>query len=301
MSILHIELKRPEDRRLLFSEDGVRTSSDFGWESLYFECREADAFETVDHTLDGHYLMVKLNALSKAERRIDGKTRKENQRRGNTTYVPHGCAHRVRYITSLGCLNFMTVSKAAVDDVANELGITQFAGVPSFADHEDRFILEAALSIDRELADGNPHGPLYAQTYARVLAAHIVTRYRGVQTAIRHPVTLSNTKMRWLEEYVEFMLAHPISLSQMAEQVGLSPYYFCRVFKNTTGMPPYQYILHKRVEFACSCLKTDNMSLQDIAFTAGFSDASQFSKQFKLIAGITPSAFRLGQKRQIRA
>ena len=298
MTILHVELKRSEDRRLLFSEEGVRSSAAFGWESLYFECREAGAFETVDHTLDGHYLMVKLNSLSKAERRIDGKTRQENQHRGNTAYVPHGCAHRVRYLTPLGCLNFMTVSKATVDDVADELGITRFDGVPSFADHEDRFVLEAALSIDRELTDGNPHGPLYAQTYARVLAAHIVTRYRGAQMTTRHPVTLSNTKMRWLEQYVESMLAHPISLSQMAEQVGLSPYYFCRVFKSTTGLPPYQYILHKRVEFACSCLKADNMSLQDIAFAAGFNDASQFSKQFKLITGITPSAFRLGQRQR---
>jgi len=296
MTILHVELKRSEDRCLLFSEEGARSSAAFGWESLYFERREADAFETVDHTLDGHYLMVKLNSISKAERRLDGKIRHENQRRGNTAYVPHGCAHRVRYLTALGRLNFMTIPKATVDEVADELGISRFDGVPSFADHEDRFVFETAVLIDRELADGNPHGSLYAQTYARVLAAHIVTRYRGVQTNIRHPVTLSNAKMYWLEQYIESMLAHPISLSQMAEQVGLSPYYFCRIFKSTTGLPPYQYILHKRVEFACTCLKAANMSLQDIAFAAGFNDASQFSKQFKSITGITPSAFRLGQR-----
>lgn len=292
MPILHVELGRSEDRRLLFAEEGIRSSAPFGWEALYFERREADAFETIEHTLNGHYLMVKLNSISKAERFLDGKTRREMQRRASVAYIPHGCPHRVCYLTSLGQLHFMTISKAVVDEVASELGIARFDGVPTFAEQEDRFVLEAAISIDRELAHGNPHGPLYAQTYARVLAAHIVTHYHGRVTGPRKAGSLGTGKMRWLDQYIESMLADPISLSQLADQVGLSTYHFCRVFKSTTGLSPHKYVMLKRIEFASACLKRNDMSIQDIAFAAGFGDASHFSNQFKAETGTTPSAYR---------
>ena len=292
-----MDFNNPTAREIILGEGTIRSSAEYGWESIYFEHREGENFETVAHVMDGHYLMVKLSPMSRAERQLDGKTQLEIQRRGAVAYIPDGCMHRVRYLTPLGGLLLLTLPNDTIDQVASELGIDHFCGVPAFADNEDPFVLAAAESLNRELADGNPHGALFAQTYAKVLAAHIVTRHRYPKDKFRKMPALSPAKLRWLDQYIESTLSHPIGLAELANQVGLSEYHFCRVFKGATGMSPYNYVLRKRIEFARHCLRTDNVSIQDVAFMTGFGDPIQFAKQFKRFNGVTPSAYRLNRKK----
>ena len=293
---MRLDFNDPTAREHILGAGTIRSSAEYGWESIYFEHREGEQFETVEHVMDGHYLMVKLNPMSRAERRLDGKTQLENQRRGAVAYIPDGCMHRVRYLTPLGGLLLLTLPSETIDQVAAELGVEHFCGVPAFADHEDPLVLAAAESLDRELADGNPHGALFAQTYAKVLAAHIVTCHRFPKGRARNMPALSPAKLRWLDQYIESTLSHPIGLAELAEQVGLSEYHFCRVFKGATGMTPYNYVLRKRIEFARQCLRKDHGSIQDVAFLTGFGDPIQFAKQFKRFNGVTPSAYRLNSK-----
>ncbi|NRR30608.1 helix-turn-helix transcriptional regulator [Oxalobacteraceae bacterium] len=297
MELMRLDFNNPAAREVILGEGTVRSSAEYGWDALYFEHREGDSFETVEHVMDGHYLMVKLNPMSRAERRLDGKTQLEIQRRGAVAYIPNGCMHRVRYLTPLGGLLLLTLPSETIDQVAGELGVDQFRGVPAFADNEDPFVLAAAEALDRELADGNPHGALFAQTYAKVLAAHIVTRHRYPKSKSGRLPALSPAKLRWLDQYIESTLSHPISLAELAHQVGLSEYHFCRVFKGATGMSPYNYVLRKRIEFARLCLAADHTSIQDVAFMTGFGDPIQFAKQFKRLSGMTPSAYRLSCKK----
>ena len=85
----------------MLGEGLVLTSDGLGWESIYFEHRRADAFETGEHVIDEHYLMVKLNPLSKTERWIDGRLCEETLRRGARppmfrTVAHTGCDIRAR-------------------------------------------------------------------------------------------------------------------------------------------------------------------------------------------------------------
>ncbi|PRC92788.1 helix-turn-helix domain-containing protein [Solimicrobium silvestre] len=300
MALLQLDFKNERDRTLFLPAQPVRSSTDFAWKSLYFEHRTGGDFETEEHEMSGHYLMVKLNPFSKAERKVDGRTQIENQRRGTLVYIPDGCPHRVRYLTKLGGLHLMSLSKDILAEVAGELGVSNFSGVPSLGENEDRFVLEIAESLNREVEAGNPHGTLFAETYARVLATHIITRYRVVEVTNKKLPNLNQKQIRWLDQYIEAMLPHSISLPELAKQVGLSQYYFCRVFKDATGLPPYQYVLHKRLEFVCECLKKDTMSIQDIAFSAGFGDPIQMAKQFKQAHGVSPSQYRAALRSSMR-
>ncbi len=297
MSLVRMDFNDPAAREHILGAGTVRSSAQYGWNALYFERREGDQFSTVEHVMDGHYLMVKLNPLSKAQRRLDGKTQLEVQRRGAVAYIPHGCRHQVQYVSPLGGLLLLTLPDQTVREVADELGVAHFDGAPRFATSEDGLVLEAAQMLDAELLNGNPHGPLFAQIYAKVLAAHIVTRHQHAQPKPKRVPTLSPAKLRWLDQYIESTLSHPINLSELAAQVGLSDYHFCRVFKGATGMSPYHYVLRKRIEFACVCLRQADVSIQEVAFMTGFGDPVQFAKQFKRFHGMTPSAYRLPHKK----
>lgn len=287
-----INFKDPAQYGSLFNAAPVRNSVPFQWGDLYFERREEAEFETLEHSIDGHYLMVKLNPWSIADRRIDGKWQSEVQRRGSVAYVPDGCRHSVRYQKPLGALCFVTLSRGLVDAVADELNQPRFSGQPRFAKDTDPTMLSAVEAMDRELREGNPNGVLFAQNYSKLMAAHLVLGYGQARRTRPGLQNLPHRKMKWLDDYIDANLAAKITLEELAQQVDLSPYYFTRIFKATAGMAPYQYVLHKRIEFARACLKLDQQSIQDVALACGFSDASQFSRQFTKLCQQTPSAYR---------
>ena len=100
-------------------------------------------------------------------------------------------------------------------------------------------------------------------------------------------------KLRAVVEYVEEHLDPGPTLEQMAAVAHLSPYHFARQFKQATGLPPYQYVILRRVEWARQLLQTQSgLSLAEVAARAGFSDQSQFSHHFKRLVGVTPGQFR---------
>jgi AraC-like DNA-binding protein len=65
-------------------------------------------------------------------------------------------------------------------------------------------------------------------------------------------------------------------------------------FKRATGLPPYQYVVMRRVERAEQLLQAGtDLSLAEIAARAGFPDQSVFCRHFKRLVGVTPGRFRM--------
>ena len=98
-------------------------------------------------------------------------------------------------------------------------------------------------------------------------------------------------------EYIEEHLSAGPSLEQMAAVARLSAYHFARQFKATTGLPPHQFVIARRVERARELLQggTD-LCLAEVAADVGFSDQSQFSRHFKRALGVTPGQFQLSAR-----
>ncbi|MCA7012586.1 AraC family transcriptional regulator [Dickeya dadantii] len=90
----------------------------------------------------------------------------------------------------------------------------------------------------------------------------------------------------WLDECPE----QDISLLQLAEIAGLSPWHFLRQFKALLGMTPHAYLVQARLRQARSLL-IKGASLSDTASRCGFSDQSHFTRHFKRAMGITPGEF----------
>ena len=76
---------------------------------------------------------------------------------------------------------------------------------------------------------------------------------------------------------------------------GLSPSHFSRLFKETIGQRPMQFVTRYRIEQAKRRLFDLQRSLVDIALECGFADQAHFSRVFKQVEGVTPSAFRQNQ------
>jgi AraC-like DNA-binding protein len=88
-------------------------------------------------------------------------------------------------------------------------------------------------------------------------------------------------------------LAAPPSARDMAELVGLSPNWLSRAFRDRYGTTMARYVLASRISMAQQLLQSTDLPVRRIAERLGFLDTQHLNKQFRRIAGCSPSSFRL--------
>jgi AraC-like DNA-binding protein len=99
--------------------------------------------------------------------------------------------------------------------------------------------------------------------------------------------------------FIDSNYASNIDLDNIADEAYFSKFHFIRLFKKIYGKTPHQYLTVVRIEKAMQLLRTD-IPVSDVCYSVGFESLSSFSGLFKLIVGLTPSAYQT-QQLQIKA
>lgn len=86
--------------------------------------------------------------------------------------------------------------------------------------------------------------------------------------------------------------AEELSLTEVAQSVNMSAFYFCKTFKKATGMTFTDYLARVRVEKVKNLLLNPHKRVSEAAYEAGFQSLSQFNRVFRRIAGESPSVYR---------
>jgi AraC family transcriptional regulator len=107
-----------------------------------------------------------------------------------------------------------------------------------------------------------------------------------------HKGGLSPRHLRRACDFIVEHLGDDICLDDLAELTGLSCKHFVRAFKQSTGLPPHQYLMLQRIEAAKRRLVDDTASLADIALGCGFADQSHFTATFRKTVGVPPGTWR---------
>jgi AraC family transcriptional regulator len=92
----------------------------------------------------------------------------------------------------------------------------------------------------------------------------------------------------WIDAHAH----QPVSLQRAAQQAGLSPFHFLRLFKKVLGVTPHQYLVRCRLRRAARLLADDTRPVTEVAYDAGFADISNFVRTFHRAAGVSPRRFR---------
>ena len=93
-------------------------------------------------------------------------------------------------------------------------------------------------------------------------------------------------------DYIHTHYADEISRQALAEAVGASPAYVTRVFREQTGLTPWQYLNRYRVAQAQRLLRESDATITEIAGLTGFNDSAYFSRIFRRECGSSPNTFR---------
>jgi AraC family transcriptional regulator len=99
-------------------------------------------------------------------------------------------------------------------------------------------------------------------------------------------------QLRKVEDYVRDHLAEEVPVERLAELVELSPFHFSRVFKESTGMSPLQFVVRERITRAQQLIRETSRSLIEIALDVGYTSPSHFAQVFRRVVGVTPREFR---------
>ena len=171
--------------------------------------------------------------------------------------------------------------------------------VPPFYSLDAPGLRSAIMAVYHELRVGGGNGvQLLVESLANILSVHLIRYITGAQRLPgRADGVLPRRKLHTVIEYIMENLEGNLTLEQMAAVTHLSPYYFARQFKAATGLPPYQYVISRRIERAQLLLRTNReLSFAEVADSAGFADQSHFCLHFKRIVGVTPGQFRISAR-----
>ncbi|QGH61927.1 helix-turn-helix domain-containing protein [Serratia proteamaculans] len=198
--------------------------------------------------------------------------------------VPYGCGFEaLTYVE--GTLKYTAISVAPELIAASPGGAAGFNIEPA-ANIRSPLIRQLCASLKTSTDE------LHASSLMLALLTETAQHQRALSTTTQAHEALSKTQRELLACYIEENLGDTITLQALAQLVELSAFHFSRVFKQVFGLPPYQYVLQRRLERAYQLVISSTLSLTEIAAQCGFSAPAQFSTQFRRQFGQSPSSLR---------
>jgi AraC-like DNA-binding protein len=117
------------------------------------------------------------------------------------------------------------------------------------------------------------------------------------ETTARTRPNILGPKQRDIVHHIEFVLSQQwgecLSLRDLANEIGVSVYHLCRVFRRATGSTLHQYRQKLRVRWSLESVMESSRSLVNIALDAGFSSHSHYTSSFRREFAQTPSSVRV--------
>jgi AraC family transcriptional regulator len=146
--------------------------------------------------------------------------------------------------------------------------------------------------LHREL-EAPPGAALAAEGLARTIAVHLLREFDHIRGARPTADAAPPVAVLKVVTLMRQRLAESLSLEELADVAGLSPFHFARQFKTATGHPPHDYLIRLRVDRAQELIRQHSRewSLSAVANECGFADQSHMARHFKRVLGVSPGEF----------
>ena len=125
-----------------------------------------------------------------------------------------------------------------------------------------------------------------------LLTSAIMRYYAGSRNELDRMIYHNVIRLRPVIEYITENYSNKIYIETLADMVALSPDYFTKMFKDSIGKTPIDYINGVRVNHSLRMLTTTDTPINEIADTLGFSNPNYFHKIFKSYMDTSPLAYR---------
>ena len=275
-----------------FLEAPPKLSSSSAWQGIALEAYDVPAVFIPEHQHPDHFLHLVSRGTVKYQVATKGRVLRFTSQPGTIFVLPRGTVDEVNWA---GPTHRVAVSihprllTGALDETAHEtdLELTEHWNLI------DSHISALVLEMTNDLGEKSPAGTMYGESLANALAVYLVKRYsvRGI-SPVFYKGGLSPYRLKRVLDYIGDKLDTNISLSDLAAIAGMSPHYFCELFKQSVGRSPHTYVMAQRIQRAKQILRSPKSSIIDAGLSVGFQNPSHFARMFRKLEGTTPSRFR---------
>ena len=277
----------------------------------YLEQRETRAHGTFDfpfgyyniksnhpryHMVDHWHTEYEIIRINKGEFHFSLNGHKHIGIAGDIFIVPDGALHggtprKCHY----ECLVFNFHSVIELSPICKQLAQPVLLGSAQFINHIincDEGLRQSADKLFSSLSCSEPYAPfqVISATFAfmgRLLEGYTEDRVEKSKDAEMRSVSRIKDVLRLIRNHYH----EEITLDDLADSAHMNKRYFCRYFREVMGKTPMRYLNYYRVECACELLASSDRSVSEVAMACGYRNISYFTRAFRLLKGITPSAY----------
>ncbi|TCL08112.1 AraC family transcriptional regulator [Shimia isoporae] len=279
---------------LLSSDEMEHVSAASLMSVRYFQA-EPDSMP--EEVFSEHHVLLNLcDTPHRVQNRRDGTMRDFDFHKHEIVVTPAGVRSGWRWFGKSDVI-VVTLAPDRVEAFAQrELGMVldrqQLVDLPQFSDPD---LCSAGVMLRDALENDDLTSAVMFEAMSRVFLVKLLKRY-GQQRPEDLALSASFTSDHFhrVLGFIRSNLDRTITLDDLAREAGISPSHFGRLFKDTVGDTPMQYVLAYRIEQAIEMMKDNKRQLGDIALACGFADQAHFSRSFKQVIGQTPRQFRSG-------
>jgi AraC family transcriptional regulator len=286
------------DLSAVYPEAVLASSNCLGWQDIRVLHIRNEYLDMDVPPLENHCVIVQLEPSGYVTANINGQDFDNFLSPGDISIVPAGVRSNWRWRDrSPHEALHLYLEPQFVQKIAESCNLShdQMAIEPQVGVRDEQ-LSHMAMSLLYELQAENVVGRFYADSVASVLAIQLVRRYSCLKDVAIKKGGMAPHKLRKALELISDKLEQQqgIALEVVAREVGMSRYHFSRVFKESMGLSPINYIGRQRIERAKKLLAETELPIADIALQAGFSGQSHFTTFFRKLVGLTPRSFRMG-------
>lgn len=261
------------------------------WSGIGLEQHYLPSGETPEYSLEKFAITINLGQSFQIERIVDRHLEKGLMFTGAVGLCPMYSPQVIRWNRDVNILMVSLDDELLRSHAVELLDTDQYEMFPHLIT-QDALIYQMGLKLQEQLKTNSSDSRLYAESAATFLAVHLLQNYSIQKALVReYAGGLPKQELRKVTDYIDAHLTQDISLDAIANYLGISRYHFCRLFKQSTGLSPHQYVIQQRVERAKQLLKHGKLSIAETAIACGFNHQSHLHRHFKRLTGVTPGSF----------
>lgn len=273
----------------------LSSASGANWQGLILEKHMAEAeYVRSDFEVHWHLLHMFTGVPVVHEWRADGHHHRVRSIAGDILIEPQGLHASVHVSRSQPEAQWLLEfdPTALERRLLESTNLKHFELTPQF-DVRDPQVLRMMHALQADVEAGSPAGSMFGEMIGASLALYLANTYSSTSARdSRRPSGLTWPRLQRVLEYIQANLDSDIHLDELATVAGLSAFHFAKLFKQSTGSTPHQYILQRRIDRAKELLQSPEIGLSEISLRAGFADQSHLTNVFRRFVGVTPLKFR---------
>jgi len=243
-----------------------------------------------------HVLITNVGQMQRVERRTGRSFAAGTMRIGTITTIPAGSSSRWDLAGAVDVIH-LYFSGHLLEKITSQIDQKEPGDLLERTAYPDLNAARLLSMVAGTLDAAADIDSLLRQQLTFVLATYLLKAHSGHSLKpLKATGVLSPRALRRALERLDSSCDNDVSLEALANDVGLSPFHFCRAFKKSTGLPPHAWLRQRRLERATIMLRKSDVAISAIAEELGYGSQTAFTAAFKRMTGATPTQWRREQE-----